>query len=150
MDAMATKKPDRSADDTARGKRIREAYTRAGYSRQEVANALGTYYADVDRIEKGQRIEPERLTRIAELCGVTERWLVRGPVYSEEFSAWLTTQAPADLHELERELLGAINFPPDVHPGPDWYGAALHAWRAATRGALRDSATHIRRRARNA
>lgn len=112
---------------------------RAGMKRGDFAEALGTLYPNVDRLEKGQRPEPETLVRIAEICGVTERWLVRGPSYSPEFQAWLDTQAPLDLHEIERELLAAISFPRDLHPGSDWYTAALGAWRTGTRGALRDS-----------
>lgn len=138
--------PKRSPEDLARGKRVREAYLRAGFTRASFANALGTMYPDVDRLERGQRPEPEKLTRIAELCGVTERWLVRGPEYSQEFRQWLETQAPHDLHEIERELLAAIYFPRELHPGAEWYTAALSAWRIGTRGALRER-SRVQRRA---
>lgn len=114
--------------------------------RGDFATALGTLYPNVDRLEKGQRPEPETLTRIAEICGVTERWLVRGPIYSAEFQQWLDTQAPPDLHEIERELLAAIYFPSELHPGPDWFTAALGAWRTGTRGALRER-SRVQRRA---
>lgn len=132
--------------DTAKaiGRRIREAYTRAGMTRAVFAERLGAYYHDVDRLEKGQQPSPERLTRIAELCGVTERWLVRGTMYAETFHQWLEHDAPDDLHDIERELLGAINFPAELHPGRGWYTSALAAWRLGTRNAVLDQ-THVRR-----
>lgn len=132
--------------DRERGARIREAYESAGYSRKQLAEAIGRYYHDLMRIEAGQKPDPETLTSIAELCGVTERFLVRGPHYSPEFKLWLSTSAPPDLHFTERELLGAITFPPTHHPGPDWYGVALSAWRSGTKRSLLED-TQVRPRA---
>lgn len=146
MYVVGTGKPERSEADLARGRRIREAYQRVGMKRQDFATALGTHYPNVDRLEKGQRPEPETLTRIAEICGTTERWLVRGPEYSQEFLQWLDRSAPGDLHEIERELLAAINFPRELHPGPEWYTSALAAWRLGTKGALTER-SQVRRKA---
>lgn len=131
--------------DLDRGERIARAYKAAGFTRKEFAVALDRYYHDVGRLEKGQKPDPETLTRIAELCGVTERWLVRGPSYSAEFRAWLDSEAPTNLLDVERELLASINFP-DPHPGAGWYANALSAWRLGTKGALLEH-THIRRKA---
>ena len=130
--------------DVDRGGRIKVAYKAAGYTRKEFAEQLDRYYHDVERIEKGQKPDPETLTRIAELCGVTERWLVRGPSYTPEFRAWLDHEAPPNLLDVERELLASINFP-DPHPGAGWYANALSAWRLGTKGALLEH-THVRRK----
>ncbi len=135
----------RTDDDVARGRRFRDAYQRIGLSRQEVAEKLGLIYHHVTRIEKGQRVGPDLLTRMAELCSVTERWLVRGPSYSPQFEQWLATQAPADLHDAERELLACVYFPPEHHPGPRWYSTALEAWRLGTGDSLLQQ-THVRRK----
>ncbi len=130
--------------DRDRGKRIRQAYIQAGFRRKEFAELLDRYYHDVTRLEQGQKPEPETLTRIAEICSVTERWLVRGPIYSPEFQAWLQSSKPDDLHDVERELLAAINFPAGHHPGKQWYSLALEAWRMGTRSSLLEK-THVRK-----
>ena len=122
--------------DVERGRRIRVAYEAIGYTRKRFAEALGRYYHDVGRLEAGQKPDPETLCRIAELCGVTERWLVRGPNYADGFKAWLANGAPDDLRDAERELLASINFPEGHHPGSDWYSIALTSWRSATRRSL--------------
>lgn len=140
--------PERAPEDLARGKRVREAYKAAGFTRKEFAEELDRYYHDVERLEKGQKPDLDTLTRIAELCGVTERWLVRGPVYTPEFSAWLEQEAPPNLLDVERELLASINFP-EPHPGAGWYANALSAWRLGTKGALLEH-THVRRKATSA
>ena len=122
--------------DRDRGQRIKAAYEAAGFSRKQIAEAIGRYYHDVMRIEDGQKPDPETLCQIAELCGVTERFLVRGSQYSPLFTLWVTKAAPPDLHFIERELLGSISFPAGHHPGPDWYGVALSAWRSGTKRSL--------------
>jgi len=131
--------------DVERGQRIKAAYEAAGFSRKQIAEAIGRYYHDVMRIEDGQKPDPETLCQIAELCGVTERFLVRGENYADEFTAWLASSAQSGLHPIERELLGSISFPSGCHPGPDWYGVALSAWRAGEQGgALHGSTPFLR------
>jgi transcriptional regulator with XRE-family HTH domain len=130
--------------DIERGKRIREAYEAIGLSRKDFAAKIDRYYHDVMRLEGGQKPDPETLTLIAEICGVTERWLVRGPSYSAEFQTWLDHEKPPDLLDVELELLASINFP-EPHPGAGWYSNALSAWRLGTKRALHER-TQVRRK----
>lgn len=128
----------KTSEDSERGKRIEAAYRRSGMTRTGFAEAIGINYNHVPRLFDGERVSPQRLTRIAEVLGVTERWLVRGNVYGDEFRDWLETLAPANLRDTERELLACINFPPGHHPGARWYSIAIEAWRAGTGGSLVD------------
>lgn len=131
-------------DDRARGARIRQAWKGAGLTRKQLAETIGRYYHDVLRLEGGQNPDPETIVKIADATGVPDRWLLRGPVYDPHFVEWLQTEAPADLHDLEREVLGAIQFPAEHHPGKSWYMAALGTWRAGTHNSL-TSGTHVRK-----
>lgn len=151
MTALVLAMGDREAvrktpEDFERGERMEAAWRRSGMSRTDFAEAVGINYNHVPRLFDGERVSPQRLTRIAEVLGVTERFLTRGAVYSTEFTEWLRDHAPPNLHEVERELLACIYFPSSHHPGPRWYSAALEAWRLGTRDSLLQQ-THVRRKA---
>jgi transcriptional regulator with XRE-family HTH domain len=141
----ATPRPERTTADVERGQRVRKAYLLAGLNRAEFSRRLGRLYHDVTRIEEGQWVSAETLALMADITGVTERWIVRGPDYHAEFHDWLSNGAPPDLHDLEREVLGAIVFPRETHPGAQWYSVALGSWRMGSGGALQVR-THVRKR----
>lgn len=136
---------EKDPEDIARGERMRQAWERSGMSRQDFADAVGIHYNHVPRLWAGIKLSPTRLSRVAEVLGVTERHLIRGNVYTQEFNDWLKLHAPSNLLDVERELLAGINFPLGHHPGVRWYSTALESWRMGTQDSLL-GATHVRRK----
>jgi transcriptional regulator with XRE-family HTH domain len=136
----------KTSEDFERGERIEDAFRRSGMTRTGFSEALGINYNHVPRLFNGERVSPQRLTRIAEVLAVSERWLTRGAVYGDEFREWLDSLAPSNLRDVERELLACINFPPGHHPGARWYSIAIEAWRHGTGGSMVDQ-SQVRARA---
>lgn len=136
----------KTSEDFERGARMEAAFRRSGMTRTGFAEAIGINYNHVPRLFDGERVSPQRLTRIAEVLGVSERYLTRGGVYGMEFTEWLERHAPSNLRDAERELLACIYFPPGHHPGARWYSIALEAWRHGTGDSLVDQ-SQVRARA---
>lgn len=69
----------------ALAQRLREARERAGLTQQQVADFLGIRRPAIAEIEAGKRaVESTELFRLAEVYGVSLRWLVRGEEAAED------------------------------------------------------------------
>jgi transcriptional regulator with XRE-family HTH domain/Zn-dependent peptidase ImmA (M78 family) len=65
--------------------RLREARERAGLTQQQVADLLGVRRPAIAEMEAGKRaVESTELFRLAEIYGISLRWLVRGEEAAED------------------------------------------------------------------
>lgn len=111
-------------DDAAKafGERLREAYENAGFNRNAFSRQIGAYYHQVLRWEDGQIPKPETLAKIAEVCGVTVDWLLRGGAVVDREDVpgslllWESKLAPKSYdpkRNRPRLLATKFRFPPD-------------------------------------
>ena len=64
---------------TTLGERVRQARERAGYTQTALARRVGTGQTSIANLEGGRNQRSSRyLFRIAEVCGVSPRWLAEG------------------------------------------------------------------------
>jgi transcriptional regulator with XRE-family HTH domain len=61
------------------GHRIKQARAAFPYSQRELAELVALSYAQLNRIERGHSVpRPATVRKIAEVLGVSARWLVSG------------------------------------------------------------------------
>lgn len=91
------------------GQRLRWAREQAGLSQGQVARMLDLHRPTISQIESGQRtIRPDEITRLAEIYGVKEAWIIKGDSVTDEALDPRVELAARHLSRLRSEDLDTI------------------------------------------
>ena len=133
---MAIDKTARAAIRKARGARFDQALAAVGKTKQEISDALGIKWHNVNQYSHGSLPNGDRLLDLARLLGVDARWLSSGvgaPPRSEQGQRVVVQMLHAETPMTDEEISAAeqlqFGFVPDVEFLSSW----LRRRRRATR-----------------